>query len=132
MAKKGVFYKLSPNLIETFNELTRSDVHPPLLVGIRRDSRTACLESMVADCIRRGLKGKLSDRQLNACKTPEDLFGVFVMYSRACRGEAGYTFIPAPMSWHENAEPTPEQKKKHRKDPAQRIVVGVAGNLKLE
>jgi len=129
MAKVSFHHKFNPNLADVFKELTNPLRAESLLPGVDRKNRTAGIEFMLADYIRRALDGKLSEKQLNGCKNSGDMFRLFVMYAKAARKEPGYFFVPAPISYHGDNEPSAEEKKKHRADPAQRIVVGPGGEL---
>lgn len=84
MVKKDVHYKFSQEMDDCLKELSVWTRGP--------ENKTAWLEYVLSDFVRQSLKGRLHRAQVAMCKTPDELFWLFVTYRRAERKEAGYKF----------------------------------------
>lgn len=111
MAKKITAFKFSQAMRDALDEL----VHPDRLLRLA-NSRTGWLEVSLSWFIKDLLKGKISQRQLDVCQTPDDIFELFVMYSRAKRGEAGYRLVKGKSITHHEKDED-EKMKQFREKP---------------
>lgn len=53
-------------------------------------NRTQCLEHILSQHLKQIMKGALNKVQLDFCKTPNEVFRLFVMFSKALREIKGY------------------------------------------
>ena len=96
MVKQMAAFKFSEAMKTALDEL----VHPDRLMRLA-NSRTGWLEVCLAWYLKEKLlKGQISQRQLDTCITPDDNFRLFVIFSRAKRGEAGYKLIEGKTGSH--------------------------------
>ena len=88
MAKVLSGYSFSQIMRDALDEL----VHKDRMLRLS-NTRTGWLEISLERLIREILKGKVNQKQIDVCKTPDDIFKLFVIFSRALRGEEDYKLV---------------------------------------
>ena len=97
MAKKLTAFKFSQAMKDALDEL----VHPDRLLRFA-NSRTGWLELALDRLLRQTLKAEgISTKQIDVCRTHDDVFELFVNCCRAKRGEGYKLDKTKSMSFHE-------------------------------
>ena len=83
-------YRFSPELLATLDILV-SEINPfPQKEGLK--TKTGYLEAGLANTLYMKMHKHLNPKQLHSCRTPGELFRLFIMFAKAQAGREGYGF----------------------------------------